>query len=252
MHRCVRIEDVRREARDVVSILFRDPCIALPGQFYMVWLPGHEEVPMSVSFTGMLKGITVRAVGPTTRALHSLEADDRLWIRGPYGRCYSIRGSRPLVVAGGTGIASLAPLVEEHPGDVLTLLGARTSEDLFFVERLRASSEVWVSTDDGSEGHAGPVTDLLERAVEEHEPDIVYTCGPEAMMVKVYAFASERDIAVEASLERYMKCGIGICDSCSVSGYRVCRDGPVFSDELTEIYEFGRFRRDPSGRRVPI
>ncbi len=252
MHRCVRIEDVRREARDVVSMLFRDTHVALPGQFYMVWLPGYEEVPMSVSHTGKMKGITVRAVGPTTHAMHALHRGDRIWLRGPYGRGYSLRGSRPLVVAGGTGIASLAPLVERHPGDVLTLLGARSSEDLFFVERLRSSSEVWVSTDDGSVGHAGPVTDLLDRAVDVHNPDIVYTCGPEAMMVRVYSFATERGIPVEASLERYMKCGIGICDSCSVSGYRVCRDGPVFSDELADMREFGRFRRDPSGRRVPL
>jgi len=107
-----------------------------------------------------------------------------------------------------------------------------------------------VATDDGSRGHHGFVTDLLDDALQ---CDVVYTCGPEPMMKKVLDWSLQHDMAMQASLERYMKCGIGICDACAIDGHHVCRDGPVFSrGTLAAMEDFGRRKRAPSGRRVPL
>ncbi|MFW5898419.1 MAG: hypothetical protein ACOCT7_01035 [Candidatus Saliniplasma sp.] len=83
--------------------------------------------------------------------------------------------------------------------------------------------------------------------------DCVLTCGPEPMMQRTVKIASGKSIPIQASLERYMKCGLGLCDSCSIDGYQVCRDGPVFyDDELKKMKEFGKFERDKSGRKVRL
>ena len=92
------------------------------------------------------------------------------------------------------------------------------------------------------------VTDILEKLLEENEYDAIYTCGPELMMYKVVKLANEKGIFVQASLERMMKCGVGICGSCCVSEDLVCRDGTVFDGQhLAKNSEFGHFERTKSG-----
>ena len=88
--------------------------------------------------------------------------------------------------------------------------------------------------------------------MDERRYDAIFTCGPEMMMKGIIDMAMERGIPVQASLERFMKCGIGICDSCSINGYRVCVDGPVFSEELKFMTDLGKFKRDRAGRKVPL
>ena len=105
------------------------------------------------------------------------------------------------------------------------LMGATTSRSLFFKNRFKG---IKLFTDDGSEGIKGYPTDILEELHNKHNYEIIYTCGPEIMMYKVYEFCKMRSIECEASLERYMKCGIGICGQCVCNGQMVCKDGPVF------------------------
>ncbi|MEM3061382.1 MAG: dihydroorotate dehydrogenase electron transfer subunit, partial [Candidatus Bathyarchaeia archaeon] len=89
--------------------------------------------------------------------------------------------------------------------------------------------------------------------IEEEKFDVVYTCGPEIMMKKILDLCKKNKIRMQASLERYMKCGIGICGSCGLGPYRVCVDGPVFSKEgIKRMDEFGIHKRDSSGRRIPV
>jgi dihydroorotate dehydrogenase electron transfer subunit len=134
-----------------------------------------------------------------------------------------------------------------------TAVGARTAEELLFLDRAGASGEVHVATDDGSRGFHGFAPSLAEKLIEKHKFDQVIACGPERMMRMVYDLAMERGLKVQVSLERYMKCGIGICDACVLDDRLVCVDGPVFTGEqLAASQDFGRFRRDKSGRRVPI
>ena len=103
-------------------------------------------------------------------------------------------------------------------------------------------------TEDGSYGEEGYVTDVLEKLLEKNTCDAIYTCGPELMMYKTVKLANEKGIFVQASLERMMKCGVGICGSCCVNEDLVCRDGTVFDGQhLAKNSEFGHFQRTKSG-----
>ena len=226
---------------------------AQPGQFVMVWIPGVDEFPMSLSFIGEHQGVTVEAKGEGTKRMHGMEAGDKIGIRGPYGRGFSVHGSRFLFVAGGTGIAPLLPLIEMAEGDKTVALGARSSSLLLFEEELGGmGADVHISTDDGSRGRKGFVTDTLDEFLGNGF-DAVYTCGPEVMMKKTVDACVRRGIPVQASLERYMKCGMGLCGSCAIDGYHVCRDGPVFDGSiLSKMDDFGKWKRDEAGRRVRL
>jgi len=147
-------------------------------------------------------------------------------------------------------MATLGPLIEKVEGDII--IAARTKDELLFVDRFK-DRNVHIATDDGSAGFKGYATELAKEMIEKRDYSIIYTCGPEVMMRKIIDMGIERGIKVQASLERLMKCGIGICDSCSINGYRVCVDGPVFSEkELVKMQDLGRYKRDKAGRRVPI
>ena len=227
-----------------------EPCShARPGQFVMVWIPGVDEIPMSLSHVAERQAVTVEAKGEATRALHEMHEGDKIGIRGPYGQGFTLQGSSHLFVAGGTGAAPLLPLIRQS-SHATVLLGAQTADRLLFPDEIAESADLYVATDDGSRGHHGYVTDLLDE-IGQH--DAVYTCGPEPMMKKVLDWSQEQGVEMQASLERYMKCGIGLCDACAIDGYHVCRDGPVFTGEvLATLDDFGRRKRAPSGRRVEI
>jgi len=252
----VPLLEVVRESHHTTTYRFRADFGGAPGQFIMVWIPRHDELPMALSYLGPIKGITVHAYGDATRAFASFKPGDRIGVRGPYGNTFRLEGEHVLAVAGGTGMASMIAAIEafaQQGSQVTTAVGARTAEELLFVDRASASGEVHVATDDGSRGFHGFVPALAEKLLAKHPFDQVITCGPERMMKAVVDMALARGLKVQASLERYMKCGIGICDACAFDDKLVCVDGPVFTGEqLAASEEFGRFRRDKSGRRVPI
>lgn len=254
--RVVKILDEEIEAKHIKTIWFHHDEIVNPGQFYMIWIPGVDEIPMSVSFIQEgKKGITFRVVGNATQALFNIKPTDSLGVRGPYGNGFSLDGEHLLFVAGGTGIAMIAPAVEtavKQKKQVTVILGAKTKNDLFFIDRVKHSgASVHVTTDDGSCGVQGYATMQAQRLLKNPSFDAVYTCGPEIMMKKLYQICEEKDIIFEASLERYMKCGVGLCGQCVVGkGLRVCVEGPVFNKEkLKKIPDFGVFTRDASGMK---
>ena len=254
---------VERETDDMRTLCFRDELCsqASPGQYVMVWAPGVDEVPMSLSTIGRdeVSSVTVRSVGEATRALCGLRAGDRIGVRGPFGNGFTIVGTSPLIVGGGTGAASLVPLAEAMLGRGLKptfVLGARNVDRLLFRRRLerQLGDRLVSATDDGSCGFRGLASECASRMMEEKCFDIVYMCGPELMLASIFAAAEERGIPVQASLERYIKCAVGLCGSCAIGPYRVCKDGPVFSSEQLRALreEFGRRRMDPSGRMVEV
>ena len=100
----------------------------------------------------------------------------------------------------------------------------------------------------------GLATDAAEQLLEKERFDMIYTCGPEEMMYKMFMLAERYETPIQASLERLMRCAIGICGSCVLGKFRVCKDGPVFSGEqLREVKEeFGQFKRGGTGQRIPI
>ncbi len=227
-----------------------------PGQFFMVWLPGVDEIPMSASYCSGRKGITVKEVGPATKALCDLRSGDKIGVRGPYGHGYSLHDGRILVVGGGTGMASLLPAVEAvgDPARVDVAIGARNVSELLFIDRARsASGNVRTSTDDGTDGLRGTAVDLVADMLSKERYDHVLACGPEKMMYYLLPLLRKQAVKCQLSLERYMKCGAGLCGSCALDEKRVCVDGPVFTgEEAQRMIEFGKFRRNEAGQQIRL
>jgi dihydroorotate dehydrogenase electron transfer subunit len=226
------IVEVRVENPTVRTYVLDGAMTAGPGQFVMAWIPGLDEKPFSPSAVNPL-ALTVARVGPFTTAVHALAPGDRLWLRGPFGRGYTLCGGPLLLICGGCGAAPLHHLAQLARGaghEVHVVLGARTADGLFFAERYAAlGCAVHVATDDGSAGHRGTAIDLAAVLLADGVAvDTVYACGPEPMLDAVYLLAQDHALPCQLSYEAYMRCGIGVCGSCALDGCLVCRDGPVF------------------------
>lgn len=253
------IEKVIDETPTVRTLIISDENLAdvLPGQFAMVWVPGVNELPMSVMITEQ-KGkaaFTVRKRGESSTAMYDLKEGQQIGVRGPYGNSFDIKDGRILLVGGGTGLVPLIRLAKfaKPNNDVTILMGSKTKEEVFFedlAKRVLAKNKhkIIVATEDGSYGQQGFVTDVLEKLVQNEKFDAIYTCGPEIMMYKIVQLANAKKIFVQASLERMMKCGIGICGSCCMDQVLVCHDGTIFDGEfLKNSKEFGHTHRSKAG-----
>jgi dihydroorotate dehydrogenase electron transfer subunit len=229
-------------AYHVLSFEAEGALIARAGQFAMVRSAAWGQAPllprpMSLLTAGDRPSILIKVVGEGTRRLahaSSGEPFDLLAPLGlPFGPCPEQR--RPVLVAGGVGVAPLLFLARELAARPLALYGARTSADLPLDAELAAVAELRVATEDGSRGTAGRVTVLLEQALDElaaaGQLAKVYTCGPDAMMAAVVALSSSRGVPCEVSLETPMACGYGVCLGCPVprasGGFLyACIEGP--------------------------
>lgn len=220
----VTLKEVRDVARDVKAFRFNERFEFKAGQFVMVWLPGVGEKPFSLAREDT---IVVKRVGPFTGRLFELDEGDHLWIRGPYGRGFEPKGKRIALVGGGIGIPPLYAFAMQYGKrfEKITLIyGARSRDELALMDVGDYVDEIIVTTDDGSAGRKGFPTEVL--ADMKGEFDTVYACGPEPMLKAVLKVMDYENVQVSA--ERYMKCGIGVCGSCALGKYLVCRDGPVF------------------------
>jgi len=252
--RAARILRTEELARNITSITLENKLDPLPspGQFIMVW-NGEDEKPMGVARVDE-DSITflVKAVGPFTRSLRTLGEGDVLGIRGPYGRPFDTSFERPLLVGGGIGASPLLYLASrmlEEGRKPEMVIGFNTERDAFYVERFEALGTTSICTDDGSRGKKGSVCDNLP-SLDRY--DCVFTCGPEPMMASVGRLAEAAGVPTQLLVERYFKCGIGLCGSCSLGKLLVCRDGPVFFWEQLKGTEFGLFKRDECGLRNPL
>ena len=258
--RIVRIEKVRNESNTVKSIIFEDKiCSSIkPGQFSMIWIPGYDEIPMSLSLDPKSKMpmIVVKNVGEATNALHELSIGDSIGIRGPYGTCFSVGSAkRILLVAGGTGIIPLLQIAMEsnqrqYKCDII--LGAKNIKEILFYDDLKSTDcSLYPVTEDGSLGKQGLVIDMIKKSFISNY-DILMCCGPEPMIKSIINTVQKINIDLQVSLERIMKCGIGICGSCELTGFRICKDGPVFGlKELNAMYGvLGNLKRSHSGKVI--
>ena len=253
------IEKIIDETPTVRTLVFSDELLSnvLPGQFAMVWVPGINELPMSVMITNESgkAAFTVRRHGSASTGLFNVKIGEKIGVRGPYGNSFDLKQGNLLLVGGGTGLVPMMRLLTfvKPTDDVTVLIGAKSKEEVFFEDLAnnllkQNKHQVIVTTDDGSYGEKGYVTDMVEKLVSEHHYDGVYTCGPEIMMFKTVKSAHSKGLFVQASLERMMKCGVGICGSCCVGEDLVCRDGTVFDgDHLLSNKEFGHFHRNKAG-----
>ncbi len=236
--RSARIAQRIVENKKTVTLVLDARIEAEPGQFAMLWLPGLDEKPFSISGRDPLS-FAIANVGPFSEALHALAPGDRLWYRGPFGRGFRITDGRALLVGGGYGAAPLYFLAREliavrkappsRESLPMIALGARASEDLLFVRRFEALGlETRVATEDGSTGTKGMVTEAVKPLLRSLSVDRLYSCGPEAMLKALSALCASAGVSADLSHEAYMRCGVGLCGACERDGRLVCMDGPVF------------------------
>ncbi|UJS18412.1 MAG: dihydroorotate dehydrogenase electron transfer subunit [Candidatus Jettenia sp.] len=245
----VKICDIREESPNVKTFFFERKMHFNPGQFVMVWIPLLDEKPFTISYIQEnLLGISVLKKGPFTKMFHSKKVGDCIGIRGPYGKGFNLQ-INSCVVGGGIGMAPLATVIDALP-DVTIIQGARNSSEILYQKRFR---NMRLCTEDGTMGFKGTTVDLLGEIIKKQHFRKVYACGPEPMLYKVVELCKKYDINCEVSLDRYMKCGFGVCGQCDCSGQRVCVDGPVFTtSELNKMEDFGKITITKTGERVVI
>ena len=209
----------------------------LSGHYYFVCIPSVGEKPFAI-YSCERRTVVVRIVGEFTRALAEFPEGGELWLRGPYGRQFTGIGDcrEYVLVGGGTGIASLVEIGWRLKGTakISSLLGARSGSELFGVAELERLGDVAISTDDGSLGRRGTVSELLERFLADRpeaslDSVAFVNCGP-APMIHACAKVEARyvpDDRIIAAVEYQTSCGVGICGKCaSPSGHLSCIDGP--------------------------
>ena len=249
------IAEIWPENRNVYTLVLKElpdaVCCGTPGQFLMLDLPGFSAVPISISrYRDGEIFLTIRTEGATTRSITSLRPGAQIGMRGPLGRGWPIEeafGRDVVIVAGGIGLPPLRPLIDEifrnrgHFGKVRLFYGARTPNDLLFIEELkvwaaRTDISVGVTVDRAKvgswSGAVGVVTQLFDREPIDGSHTTAFICGPEKMMAATANSLAGRGILPERlflSMERHMECGIGLCGHCQMGKSFVCKDGPVFS-----------------------
>jgi NAD(P)H-flavin reductase len=244
----------RQDTRDTSTLVLEPgdgrPMAFAAGQFTMLQALGAGEVPISISGDPARPDVlqhTIREVGAVTRALVRAEPGDELGIRGPFGTGWEVssgQGGDVVLVAGGIGLAPLRPAILEvcaargDYGRVLLLYGSRTPEDILFGDDLRRwgadhGIDVQVTVDNGQyawNGRVGLVTQLIARGRFDAANTLALLCGPEVMMRYAAVALADRGIPadrVRLSMERNMKCGVGLCGHCQLREYFLCVDGPV-------------------------
>lgn len=228
-----------------------------PGQFLMLSLAGFGEAPFTFASMPNRDGrfqVSVRRVGALTGALHQLKEKDIIGVRGPYGNTFpldKIKDKDILFVAGGCGIAPLRSLIQyvfsargvrnrKDHGKIELIYGCRTPKDRFYKAEMESwqnmpNTKVHLTVDEPDEswgGACGVVCVLLPKIKVNPKTAMVFLCGPSIMIkfaIKDILKLGFKEQNIYASLERYMKCGIGKCGHCYVRGKYVCLDGPNFS-----------------------
>ena len=237
----LRIKDNIEISSDLYNLILEgDYPPFTPGQFHMLWIPDKEEIPMAPSIWRGYMRITYKVVGDTTKHLSSLSQDEYIYVRGPLGRGFKLdKPGRYLLLGGGVGAAPIiyaAKVLADKGYEFTYVEGVRTSSHKMFIEEAKDyGGESILYTEDGSQGYKGYPTDYLERYGDEY--DFILACGPEEMNRKVVKICYEKGINCQVSMERIVKCGLGVCGSCVVegTGLLVCLDGPVFeADELVK------------------
>ncbi len=256
----MEIKEIVEENENTRTFVFEYNLGSQPGQFVMLWLPGVDEKPFSVAWDdGKEFWLTICRVGGTTEELFKLGVGDKVGIRGPFGTHYKWEAGEHLaLVSGGYGAAPMYFVARKAIEDgckIEFLTGARNENLLLFLHKVKDFKDLntHVSTDDGSKGHKGFITEVLAQVLDAGGVDRVFCCGPERMMKAVGDVADKHGkVPAWLSMEKYMKCGIGVCGQCAVddSGEIVCRKGPVMAwDGLRDSPEMGKYHRDAQGKK---
>ncbi|MCS7026405.1 MAG: FAD/NAD(P)-binding protein [Bryobacteraceae bacterium] len=261
-----RVTHVKKETHDTWTLDVTPPdkhWRFQPGQFSMLYVFGVGELPISISGDPQhpsKQTYTVRAVGMATRRLVSLKPKDWLGVRGPFGNGWPVeqaRGKDVVLVAGGIGLAPLRPVIYHilaHRADygrLILLYGARSPRDIIYTAELKAwaklpQTEILTTVDYGGlswRGNVGVVTSLFRRIALNPLRTVGMICGPEIMMSYAAREFEQKGVSrhdIYLSMERNMKCGIGLCGHCQHGPNFVCKDGPVFTYSSLERWIYKR------------
>ncbi len=243
----------------------------VPGQYFMLWLPGDDEIPIAVNhYQKKTISFAICGVGPTSNAIIQKEEKCLIGLRGPFGNGFNLDHNKNVVIiAGGIGIAPLRFLVHQLINNsfisrkIILIQGARTKTELLFreeFEKLPISTDF--CTEDGSYGFHGLISEKIETTLDNllDKPLNweIYTCGPELMLKKILVIAQEHSLERNLQIclaDRYIRCGFGICGSCFIDdlGLSICQDGPVFrGDVIARVDDFGKFGRGADGSKYPF
>ena len=221
-------------ADDFSVITFDGKINVKPGQFFFVWIPGKGEKPFSVLDDNPLT-LAVHNIGCFTKELVALTEGTEVFFRGPYGNeAVVCDDDKVIVVGGGTGVASVYQIARDYKNTEF-FFGARDKDHLYYVDKIKEASKLFISTNDGSVGTKGFVTEILKTRLEELKGEklVFFNCGPPQMIEAVVEI--EKQYAIEekifSSIELMTKCGVGICGACATKdGKRLCVDGPYFGE----------------------
>jgi anaerobic sulfite reductase subunit B len=268
-----KIESIKELTKDVK--LFRVKCNLnpRPGQFLQVSIPGIGECPLaSCSYNNEKIDLLARNAGNVTSALFQLKKEDKIFIRGPYGRGFHIEALKNhnlIMIAGGTGIApvtSLIDYVEKNKKDfkkIFIYFGFRNQKYVLLKDRIKKwkkefnlyiglSDKIIKKTNEENFNYEiGFVQDIMEKHKPETENTIALLCGPEPMMNAVTNELNKLGIKnnkIYWSMERRMECGFGNCGRCLIQDVYVCKDGPVFRYDFIKP----RIDNENSNNRIEI
>lgn len=250
------VRRVTKETPDTFTLILEPsnghpPSAFQPGQFSMLSVFGVGELPISISGDpGSPESLTytVRSVGQATNALVSSDVGESLGVRGPFGTGWPVeqaKGRDVVIVAGGIGLAPLRPVIlhilgnRDEYGRLVILYGARSPRDMLYRKEMASwarqkDTQVLSTVDYGGvswRGRVGVVTTLFRFVRLQPARTTAMVCGPEIMMRFVARELQSKGIAAEdlyLSMERNMKCGVGLCGHCQWGPHFVCKDGPVF------------------------
>ncbi|MEG1257058.1 dihydroorotate dehydrogenase electron transfer subunit [Clostridium sp.] len=240
-YRVCKVIDNKEISEGIFKISLEGSFVGKPGQFYMLrcwdkepllWRPIsiHKITETSIEFLYQL-------VGDGTKLISKLKTGEEVKVIGPLGNGFNldeIKG-KVAVVSGGIGVAPMRELINNITGATVDVFSG-FRDQVYGLDELKAAGlSVKVSTEDGSEGHEGYVTELFD----PKDYDLVLCCGPEVMMYRVVKICKEAGTKVYISEEKKMACGIGACLVCTCKtihgNKRTCKDGPVFNGEDLEV-----------------
>jgi len=233
----VTVVSNERVCDDIAVLTFDGSVNIQAGEFVHLWIPGVGEKPFSALVDDPFT-LVVIDVGQFTHALMELAPGSEAYVRGPHGVAVAPPdGARIMAVAGGTGLAAVYQIARDF-GNAAIFAGARSAERLYFLDECAEVADLHISTDDGSRGFHGRVTELLQEQLEtmdraELDGLVFYNCGPEPM-VRAAIDVQRRfvdEAQIHSAVDYLTKCGVGICGACATpDGRRICVDGPFLSD----------------------
>jgi dihydroorotate dehydrogenase subfamily 1 len=256
------IKDIAEISETLRLLRFYENLDAKPGQYVHLKVDNRHAKPFSVADDRFGLELLIRKVrlkedgekfGETTSKVFELKKNNVVRVRGPYGNGFGFPEKDMVIYVGaGCGIAPIHHAATHHNGKRVFVIGAKTADELVYHDKLAEMGELFISTDDGTRGHNGLISGLLEKVLEtgQYEGAYFFNCGPEIAIKKADAIERRHTQPgrIYHLVERMTSCSEGICGKCSIpNGKRACVDGPVFN---AAEFRPGRYKRDKTGKRI--